>query len=179
MTIDSADELKPAAGRACGSCNMCCKVLHIEDLGKPAGAWCAHARPGVGCAIYDARPGNCRQFFCQWILDANFGPEWKPDTAKFVVSPLTSETNLLIGVDPNFPNAWRREPYQSQIRQWVKICEGMGRFVIVRVGARCLALLPDKDVDLGPVGKDDDVLITREVGAAGYVYKAQVRRKDD
>lgn len=172
----AVETLQPAPGRACGTCTMCCKVLQILDLDKAAGQWCKHAKPGRGCGIYETRPGTCREFFCEWMIDGRYGPEWKPDTAKFVVSPLLSDSNLLIAVDPNFPNAWRREPYISNIRQWVKTCEAMGRFVLIRIGGRCLALLPDKEVDLGAVGVDDEVMVSREPGPAGYIYSAQVRR---
>ncbi len=177
MTDTSSSQIEPAAGRACGSCTMCCKVLLVGELQKPPGVWCKHAKPGQGCGIYETRPGSCREFFCEWMLDGKFGPEWKPDVAKFVVSPLTGESNLLIAVDPNFPNAWRRDPYHQQIRQWVKTCESMGRFVLLRIGGRCIALLPDKEVDLGAVGPEDDVFVSREMGPAGFVYSAQVRRK--
>jgi hypothetical protein len=47
-----------AAGRQCGDCTMCCKVLPIEELSKPAHQWCQHAKPGSGCAIYQSRPPN-------------------------------------------------------------------------------------------------------------------------
>lgn len=174
---DADNLLTPAAGRACGACTMCCKVLLVGELRKPPGLWCKHARPGTGCGIYETRPASCRDFFCEWMLNANFPAEWKPDAAKFVVSPLTADGNLLIAVDPNFPNAWRREPYHAQIRQWVRLCEAMGRFVLVRIGPRCIALLPDGDADLGAVGPDDDIAVSREAGPAGFVYSVEVRRK--
>lgn len=173
------NRMQPAPGRACGSCAMCCKVFEISELAKPAGPWCRNARPGKGCAAYEERPGSCRDFLCEWIVDGRYGPEWKPDTAKFAVTAMTASTNVLIGVDPNFPNAWRREPYMSVIAGWVKAFEAQGRFVIVRIGARCIALLPDKEVELGAVGAGDGVFISREAGPAGYVYSAQVRRRED
>ena len=175
----AGDTLQPAPGRACGSCTMCCKVLEIADLSKAAGKWCVHVKPGRGCGVYDTRPGVCREFYCDWMVDARYGPDWKPDTAKFAISPLTQGTNLLIAVDPNFPNAWRKEPYHRQIREWVKACEAMGKFVLVRIGQRCIALLPDKDVELGAVGVNDDLFVSRDAGPSGYVYSVEVRRRPD
>jgi len=166
----------PAPGRACGTCTMCCKVHFIGDFDKPPGVWCKHAQPGRGCKIYDDRPQICRDFYCQWMLDASYGPEWKPDTAKFVVSLSPGDLNLLIAVDPNFPNAWRRETYLPTILGWVQMGEALGRFVLVRIGQRCIALLPDGDHELGPVGPDDGVFVAREPGPAGYVYRVSVQR---
>jgi hypothetical protein len=34
------------AGRSCGSCSLCCKVMPVQELSKPAGQWCVHAVPG-------------------------------------------------------------------------------------------------------------------------------------
>jgi Fe-S-cluster containining protein len=56
------------AGRECGSCNVCCVALTIEDprLHKAQGYRCKHARRDNGCAIYETRPQSCRSFFCGW-----------------------------------------------------------------------------------------------------------------
>jgi len=39
------------AGRACGTCTLCCKVVAVTELAKAAGQWCLHCRPGRGCSI--------------------------------------------------------------------------------------------------------------------------------
>ena len=59
-------ELVP--GRACGSCNVCCVALTIDDpaLQKVQGYRCRHAQKDNGCAIYETRPQTCRSFFCGW-----------------------------------------------------------------------------------------------------------------
>ncbi len=56
------------AGRACGTCNVCCVALTIDDpaLQKVQGYRCRNARPDNGCAIYEARPDTCRTFYCGW-----------------------------------------------------------------------------------------------------------------
>ena len=82
MEIPSQPHLVP--GRACGSCMMCCKVPYIKEFEKPAGVWCKHAVAGKGCGIYESRPGSCQAFYCLWMQDASFGPEWKPEKSKFV-----------------------------------------------------------------------------------------------
>ena len=52
---------------ACGTCNMCCKLLDIPELPTSAGQWCEHCALGKGCQIYDARPAPCRDFECLWL----------------------------------------------------------------------------------------------------------------
>lgn len=55
--------------RECGGCTMCCKVMHVPELEKPAGIWCPHCAVGEGCGIYDERPKPCRDFECLWLQD--------------------------------------------------------------------------------------------------------------
>jgi len=50
-----------------------------------------------------------------------------------------NENQLLIMVDPDFPNAWRCEPYYSKLLKFA--C--LGNFVGVRVGQRCIELRSD------------------------------------
>jgi hypothetical protein len=163
-------------GRACGTCMMCCKVPAIEEFAKPPGVWCRHAVAGKGCNIYADRPGSCRAFYCLWMQDESFGPEWKPEKAKFVVYIQRNGANLQIAVDPSFPNAWTRPPYEARIRQWVADGAERGRFVFVRIGSRMIALLPGRDVDLGRVDSDDEIVVSRRPGAVGLVYDVEVKR---
>ena len=59
-------ELVP--GRECGSCNVCCVALTINDpaLQKVQGYRCKNAQKDNSCAIYHDRPQTCRSFFCGW-----------------------------------------------------------------------------------------------------------------
>jgi hypothetical protein len=61
-------ELELVAGRTCGSCNVCCVALTINDpeLQKIQGFRCRNARPDNSCAIYETRPETCRTFYCGW-----------------------------------------------------------------------------------------------------------------
>ena len=111
------------------------------------------------------------------MQDASFGPEWKPEKAKFVVYVQRNGANLQVAVDPSFPNAWTRPPYEARIRQWVADGAERGRFVFVRIGPRMIALLPGQDVDLGRVSADDEIVVSRRPGAAGLVYEVEVKRR--
>ena len=61
-------ELGLVAGRTCGSCNVCCVALTINDpqLQKLQGHRCRNARLDNSCAIYETRPETCRTFYCGW-----------------------------------------------------------------------------------------------------------------
>jgi hypothetical protein len=155
---------------------MCCKVPAIAEFAKPPGVWCSHAISGKGCAIYADRPGSCRAFYCLWMQDESFGPEWKPEKAKFVVYVQQNGVNLQVAVDPNFPNAWRKPPFYPRIVQWAKEGAEHGRFVFVRIGGRMLALLPDGETDLGLVHAEDDIVVSRQHAAGGPRYQVEVRR---
>jgi hypothetical protein len=144
-----------AAGKACGTCMMCCKLPLIKELEKPSDQWCRHAAIGKGCGIYEARPPVCQSFFCQWMLDPGLGPEWKPEKAKFILYVDREKEEVFnVAVDPAFPDAWTRPPFFAAIKNWVLEGAERGRFVLIRVGRRWSALLPDRIVELGNVGQD-------------------------
>jgi hypothetical protein len=63
----------PAPGLECGACGACCVLPAVVSLGKPMHRACDHLRQG-GCAIYPARPDECRRFHCLW-LQGVIGPD--------------------------------------------------------------------------------------------------------
>ena len=56
--------------RQCGSCTLCCKLLAVPAIEKPAGKWCQYCERSKGCGIYDVRPAGCRTFNCMWLQGA-------------------------------------------------------------------------------------------------------------
>lgn len=65
---DTSVEPQLIAGRPCGTCNVCCVALTIDDpeLQKVQGVRCRHAQHDNSCAIYATRPHTCRDFYCGW-----------------------------------------------------------------------------------------------------------------
>jgi len=53
-------------GRECSPCTLCCQLLSIPELNKPAGEKCK-AVGSRGCAVYHGRPASCRGFKCLWL----------------------------------------------------------------------------------------------------------------
>ena len=74
-------------GRECGSCNVCCVALTIDDpaLQKPQGYRCRNARADNSCAIYEDRPQTCRTYFCGWRLLPWVKESMKPDRSGVLI----------------------------------------------------------------------------------------------
>lgn len=170
------DESAILPGRSCGSCNLCCKLPRIEELEKPAGAWCRNCAIGKGCKIYDTRPQSCRGFFCSWLTHAAFDERWFPARAKLLVHPSQDGSWLNVLVDPARPDAWRQEPYYTEIKGWARNGAAMGVRVIVAIGNRVIAVLPDEDADLGCPDQRDQVVYYNAVEGGRSVLKARVDR---
>jgi hypothetical protein len=172
-------EMKPSApsqvasGKACGTCMMCCKLLLIKELEKPAGQWCRHAAVGKGCGIYENRPPVCQRFHCLWMLDPRLGPEWKPEKAKFFLYPEREMEEVInVAVDPAFPDAWTKPPFLAAIKNWVLEGAELGRFVKVHVGNRWFVVLPDRIVELGNIRHD--FVLKRKQSPTGRTIEVRV-----
>jgi hypothetical protein len=75
---------------------------------------------------------------------------------------ITSELDgnrIAIHVDPSRPNAWKREPYYSDIKNWAWQASVNMQQVVVCVGSRAIVILPKEDVDLGIVSDDQRILV--------------------
>ena len=168
--MSNPDALVP--DRSCGTCTLCCKVMGVRELNKPAGTWCTHCDPRRGCGIYETRPAGCREFFCTWRIEASI-PEWfRPLTSKLVLAVEQQGRRLAIHVDPGTPQAWRQEPYYRQLKVWAQEAVATNRQVIVRLGKRMIAVLPDCDVDVGVVGEDETVVTAARQTPSGLAYTA-------
>jgi hypothetical protein len=139
--------------KPCGGCSLCCKLMGVEAIAKPADIWCRHFAKGVGCAIYAERPGACRAFQCLWSLTDGLGEEWRPDRSKLVLSS-DADGRVIVEVDPATPSAWRREPYHSVFRTWSDARKPLPLQVLVRVNNRILVVFPETEIEIGPYRPD-------------------------
>lgn len=151
-SIEGSGAARVVPGRACGTCTLCCKVIAVVELDKPPGTWCVHCSKN-GCGIYETRPQGCRTYYCHWMLDRNFGPEWKPEKSKFAL--IQTPQGITAFVDPGNASAWRRSPYFETFKRWAMESARNGRIVAVRVGPRAYVVLPDREVDLGVMTAED------------------------
>lgn len=165
-----------AVPRHCGSCSMCCKIIGVEALQKPANVWCAHCAPGRGCKIYAERPAECRTFACRWLVDLSMPDDWRPDQAKFVIFPDDAPERILVHLDPAVPDAWRKEPYQAKFRRLAGERLRAGGCVLLALRGRCTILFPQGEADLGVVSDDDKIMVREIAGPSGTRWEAEVVR---
>lgn len=138
-----------APGRTCEGCTTCCKLMAVQALAKPPQAWCQHCEIGVGCGIYEARPDDCRAFYCGWVLDPHISDDWRPSKCRMVVK--FERERIVIHVDKDRRDAWRREPWNAQIRRWAKAAMAKGGEVLVWEGRDAILVFPTGERRLGPI----------------------------
>lgn len=158
--------------RSCGTCTLCCKLLLISEINKPHGVWCQHGRPGRGCAIYADRPKECRTFRCGYLAAPELPEEWHPAKSKIV---LVAEPGggVTAVVDPGRADAWKQEPFYSRLKAWSADVVQRKQGVLVRIGKRTIAVLPDRDIDLGIMDSGEKVLVEQITGPHGTTYSAR------
>ena len=162
-----------APGRDCGTCTVCCKTFDIPEVPKMAGQWCPHVVQSKGCGIHATRPQTCRRFFCHWMRNGGLGSEWRPDRAKFLIQIEMEGRRMVVVPDTGSPAAWRRAPFYAQFKRWAALGAGKGHQILVFTGKRAVAVLPDRDQDLGMVEVGDSVIYR---GEAGRIEADVVRR---
>jgi uncharacterized cysteine cluster protein YcgN (CxxCxxCC family) len=132
--------------KACGGCDLCCRLYDIEELAKPAHSVCVHARPEGGCAVHGVHPKTCQVFQCMWLARDDLDALWRPSTAGFVLRG--EGTSLYVDVDPERRGAWKREPYYAQIKAWSEaVREGRGLITVEDHGI--FVVFPERDIYLG------------------------------
>ncbi len=123
----------------CGTCTMCCKVMAIKEIDKPANQWCKDCTPGKGCNIYETRPESCAGFECVWLQtqyrrhgEHAMPAEARPDRSKVVIDVRGNGAGLVFFVDPAYPEAHKRGYISKVIGSSLR----RGEEVVVAVGDR-------------------------------------------
>ena len=113
--------------------------MGVKQIAKPRNVWCIHCAVGRGCKIYEERPQTCRDYDCRYLTDSQLPEAWRPTVSKMVVNG--DPKRVVIQVDADQPDAWRREPYYSTIKQWARAALS-GWPVFVCIGDRTVAVYP-------------------------------------
>jgi hypothetical protein len=148
--------------RQCGTCSLCCKVLDVKAVYKPAGQWCKHAVPGKGCNTHKLRPKSCREFECLWLQSEMFGDEWKPENAKFVMAIDPLGNCMVIYPDAKINAPWRREPFHGFLKDLSARFLASNQVIMINDGSMISLLLPDQEVKVGPAHQKYEWTITPE-----------------
>lgn len=121
--------------RDCGSCNLCCTLLGVPDIGKPIGMTCWWTGPHGGCSRQNDKPlvaadlsvdtsdpskdqtlAACAQFRCVWLESQSHPDEMKvmprilrPDMCHVVMGPPDKDNSKLlhVHVDPDHAGSWK------------------------------------------------------------------------
>ncbi len=166
-------------GRSCEACTMCCKLLSIEALNKPRSQWCEHCDVGAGCKIYEERPSECQTFYCGYLTMAHTGDHWRPAKSKMVIALAKDASQLTVFVDPGRPDAWRKEPYYSDIKNWARAAaKNQGR-VVVSLGYEMIVVTPDGETNLGTVKDDQLIIARRKRGSSGAKFEYMIVDRSD
>jgi hypothetical protein len=167
-------------GRSCKDCTLCCKLLGIAELEKPRATWCTHCDVTAGCKIHGAHPAECRDFYCGYLTNAALDERWAPTRSKMVLAyDEVHAPRLSVHVDPARPDAWRKEPYYSQIKRWAIAAAAQRGQVIVWQGRSTVAVLPDRDKDLGEVRSDQFIITSTRQGPQDTTLDVFVVDGDD
>ena len=153
--------------RECGDCSMCCKLMEITELEKPAGRWCQHVVKKKGCRIYDDRPASCAAFMCGYLVWPLAEEYWRPSKSK-MVTVMEDENRMAIYVDPSMPNIWKSEPYYEDILSWGYQAYKSNQQLVVSVNRHMFAILPDGPFDLGFVA-ENQVVVTGQSSDGSFI----------
>lgn len=130
--------------RRCGRCSLCCKLVPVPSLGKPAFQRCQYIRTSDKgcCSIYGQHPHDCKGWTCMWTVNSMMRLP-RPDRAHYVIDVLPDQVRayqlgeemdvqvLQIWVDPAFPDS-HRDP---ALRAWLAAhAERTQMAAIVRCG---------------------------------------------
>ena len=98
----------------CGDCTLCCTLLPIKALGKPANMTCVHC--DRGCSIHESKPFECHSFDCSWRQSGVDNDDLRPDKCG-VVFEKTDKSTVFGNVSPGGVSNLARRQVQDFIKQ--------------------------------------------------------------
>lgn len=116
MISEEVRAISEPTGAGCGPCQLCCTVMRVESIDKPAFQPCSKLC-SKGCSIYDSRPRQCAEFQCIWLGSQAaeiiaLPRELRPDRCGVVLDMNSSGTFI---AHCKRPDSWRIGP----IRAWL------------------------------------------------------------
>jgi hypothetical protein len=96
-----------------------------------------------------------------------------------VLAGETDGRRITAYVDPNRPDAWKKEPFYSTLKKWAKAAAPRGGQIVVCVDEHMFVLFPERNVDLGIVSPDHRIITGIRQTPAGFQLDAYSVHKDD
>jgi len=155
--------------------------MGVVALAKPRHVMCDHCEVGKGCNIYAARPGECERYNCLYLTNENVGPHWKPATSHMVLTYDAAANKTSIYVDEAHLEAWRQEPYFSEIKAWAVDAVRIPGQVVVWEGLNAVVIFPDREKNMGPV-REGQILVTgkrKSPSGSDPVFDAFIMESED
>lgn len=145
--------------KTCGDCSLCCKLVAVESLSKPAYTPCRHLHAEGGCAIYGSHPLDCQAFRCGWLDFQDLGDDWRPSRSGFLIRVEMAAKLLCIDVDPDRPDAWRQPEFYGTIKEWSQMAWTKQGQVMVYIGLQAWAVFPEEDLFIGHYAPGEDLMV--------------------
>jgi len=147
--------------RHCGDCQLCCRLLPVNEVNKPGGTVCRYQKFKKGCTVYSTpkMPACCTLWNCRWLVNDDTADLPRPDRAHYVIdlmpdfvthqNDVTGECINIqvvqIWIDPNHRDAYRDPALRSYMHRRAQ----EGTASIVRFNERDAIVIfpPPFDVD--------------------------------
>ena len=112
--------------KGCGPCNLCCKLLAVPDIKKPARMLCWWTGVHGGCQRHaekktDPNLAACDLFECVWLAsqksEGALPGYLRPDMCHVVLGPTDRNTDrlLYVQVDPEHSDSWKKPEVQEYL----------------------------------------------------------------
>ena len=92
-------------------------------------------------------------------------------------------------VDPEFPSAWKSEPYYRQLKTWTCAAIDAARMpsadawlmapILVYVGDNAIVMLPNRDIEVGTFTPGSELVITERATPSGPDFDACIMSSSD
>jgi hypothetical protein len=152
---------------------MCCKIMGIAELAKPRNQECPNCDVGKGCNIYAGRPQSCHDFNCLYLVDESLPAHWRPSQAGMLLTRYQA-SRLCVHVDTERPDAWRKQPYYSDLKRWSRTAAQSRSMIAVYVGDDLTIVLPDRDKHFGVVGEHQHLRFVTRSTPAGVEFDVEL-----
>ncbi len=128
--------------RECGDCQLCCVLVPVRGINKPANTPCKDQSHARGCKVYHnplkGFPWECGLWSCIWVYNDDAANLRRPDRSRYVLDPMPdfvpapdSELGeikipvIQIWCDPKYPDC-HRDP---ELRAWIERRRGFAGLV--------------------------------------------------